>query len=1267
MTSSPVIPSLPRRAGRWLAWLASVGAVLGVCLVASFYFWFLPNIADYRDTVAALLSRAMGQRVTLEAVSAEWQQARPEITLRGMRVHDRQNRPALFLERLDARFAWRSLLFLEPRFTHLELAGPALTIRRARDGHFYAGGLILNADDSGSAFSDWLLKQGKIHISGATLAWQDEMRGAPTLVLRRLEATLQNRFHRHQLQLHATPPPYLARPFTLKADLRGRSLADSKTWSGLIHGDVAGLDLPQFSRWIDLPYEVTRGVGAANLTLKLDRGSVNGMSVALNVRDVASRLDTTLPPLRLARLRGRMDWQQQEKKHRIEFRNINASLAGGTVIPAFDATLEWGGERRELGARNLNLASLRPVLPALPVPPTVRARIDQWQPRARIDELRLRWQGEQPGDAGFDVIARFTGLHLAALGARPGVSNLSGNVRGNEKSGVIELQGRAVQLDLPSVFRDPKLPLDTLHVRGSWKKRENGTRFSFAQIDFANADAAGSAHGSYESVRDHPGMIDMNAHLTRGDATAIHRYLPKKIGDQTRNWVRHAIVAGRSRDTRLTLKGDLARFPFPDDQGGVFKVTIQAEDVILDYVPGWPRIEGIQGVVVFHGKGMQVTSDQGRIFNTRLGRVKAVIADLSIPEGTLDLSGQASGPAQDFIRYANFSPVGARLDGLTDQMQGKGNAALALNLKIPLHHSRDTTLGGRLSFLGASLTPAGLPRLDQTRGDIIFTQDTVRSEDLNAQFLGGPIALKLATRDGHAVIQAAGRATSTGLASWLGKNLSARLSGETGWRGRVELAGANTQVHIESDLVGMESRLPAPLNKSAAQALPLTVTRFPQPDSQQLFEAQLGKTLGAIWLTTAANRIERGELRFGGAARLPQEPGWRLIGNGRGLDISDWISVLPDSGDDTGFALTSIDLGLNALDLMGRRFTDVRIQGQTRGGLLRMAVSGRDMNGTLTYRAATATGASSARVSAQFKQLTIPAAQPGDAKVEHANFKAIDVPMLDLNVEDFRLGARALGRLEAVAHGSPQGLVIDSLKLTHADSVMRMNGLWRDTGKGETQANVQLNVVDAGRMLSRFGYGDAIKRGRATISGDVTWEGTPADFGFATLGGMFNFKAENGQFLKIEPGAAKLLGVLSLQSLPRRLSFDFRDIFNDGFAFDEISATMRIARGVVYSDDLRMKGPAAKVAMSGLARLTDETVQLRVRVNPKLSEGVAVAGALIGGPIAGLGMLAAQKLLRDPFEEATGKEYMVTGPWREPQVTRLVKFKNQNALKDSDG
>jgi Predicted membrane protein len=543
----------------------------------------------------------------------------------------------------------------------------------------------------------------------------------------------------------------------------------------------------------------------------------------------------------------------------------------------------------------------------------------------------LRWQGERPGDGAFKLTTRFSGLRVAASAAHPGFENVSGVVRGDERSGNVEINSSALALDLPMIFREAQVPLDRLLARGTWKRTAHGVRFNLDQMDFANADAAGTAHGSYDWQRGHAGISDLSAHLTRGNATAIYRYLPLAVGERTLGWVKRALVSGTSDDTTLTLKGNLDHFPFENDVGGVFKVAIQAHDVVLDYVEGWPRIDRINALVVFHGKRMEVDADQGYIYSAQLGPVKAVIPDLSVSDELLELGGNAIGPTRDFIRFANFSPVGVTLDGLTDRMDGDGNLALALNLKIPLQHSADTTLGGRLSFLGGSLAPPGLPRLHQTRGDIVFTERTVRSQGLAANFLGGPIAINASTQGGHALIRAAGRATAKGLAPWLGAAWNARLAGDTAWRGQLVLNGAQSEVRIESDLVGLESRLPAPLDKPAARPLPLLVTRQPQADGAQQFAVQLGQTVGAVWQTSADDHIERGEIRFGGAATMPQEPGLRLAGNGRGLALSDWMQMLPVAQDNSGLPISTVDLSFGTLDLMGRRFPDVRVQGRNRG------------------------------------------------------------------------------------------------------------------------------------------------------------------------------------------------------------------------------------------------------------------------------------------------------------------------------------------------
>jgi uncharacterized protein YhdP len=141
----------------------------------------------------------------------------------------------------------------------------------------------------------------------------------------------------------------------------------------------------------------------------------------------------------------------------------------------------------------------------------------------------------------------------------------------------------------------------------------------------------------------------------------------------------------------------------------------------------------------------------------------------------------------------------------------------------------------------------------------------------------------------------------------------------------------------------------------------------------------------------------------------------------------------------------------------------------------------------------------------------------------------------------------------------------------------------------------------------------------------------------------------------VDPGAGRLVGVLSLQSLPRRINLDFRDVFSQGFAFDEIVGQVHLERGIAYTKDLRMNGPAAKVSMSGLVSLAQETQSLALKIEPRLEDTVAVAGAILGGPAVGLGTLLANKMLKNPIGQAVGFEYTVSGTWKEPVITKVPR------------
>ena len=157
------------------------------------------------------------------------------------------------------------------------------------------------------------------------------------------------------------------------------------------------------------------------------------------------------------------------------------------------------------------------------------------------------------------------------------------------------------------------------------------------------------------------------------------------------------------------------------------------------------------------------------------------------------------------------------------------------------------------------------------------------------------------------------------------------------------------------------------------------------------------------------------------------------------------------------------------------------------------------------------------------------------------------------------------------------------------------------------------------------------------------------------MNGQFNVNIESGQFLKADPGLAKLLGVLSLQSLPRRLTLDFTDVFSEGFAFDFVRGDVGINQGVASTNNLQMKGVNAAVLMDGSADISRETQDLKVVVVPEINAGTASLIATVINPAIGLGTFLAQYFLRRPLMEAATQEFHIDGSWADPKITKVER------------
>ncbi|BBP05292.1 DUF3971 domain-containing protein [Sulfuriferula plumbiphila] len=1241
-------------------------ALVVVVLVLLLRLWILPDIDRWRDDIAASISHSAGQRVTLGEINANWQGLHPHLRIRDIRVFGADGRPVLFLADVRATLSWTSLLHGELRLAVLTMDDVALTIRRDMQG-IHVAGILLNQSDSSGGFGDWLLAQRHIQVNHATLAWNDERRGAPYLVARDVNLTLQNRGHRHRFRLTAIPPEQLAQPLDIRGDFSGRSLDDLASWHGQVYARVDRTDLGQWRQWLTLPYAISQGYGGLRMWLDVASRQVIAATVDASLRQVSVRFAADLPVLRLADVSGRGLWKRLGPAQSFAVKQLSLRTANFVYVAPFDLTLRLDpanaiqpGSGR-IDTNSVQLDRLAALAPYLPLDAVQRRRLADLQPRGQLEKFTLAWSGNADQPLDYQIKGRFTRLGWQAQGNLPGAAGLSGNIDATRSNGTLALTSSGVMLALPRVLFEPDVALTTLTARMNWRATQAGYLIKLTEASFANPDLAGSAFGEYQLQAGRRGVIDLTGRLSRANVASAYHYLPLVVKDPTYQWVRSALLAGQGGAASIRLQGDLSRFPFRKAGDGVFEISTPISNGVLQYAAGWPRIEGIQAQLKFTGTRMEISSDAATIYGAALRRVSAVIPDLVDPDEILEVKGEAAGPLAELVRFANTSPLAAKLDNVTDNLRTTGNSRLGLDLKLPLRRAHHATLVGDIRFLGNTLIPAhGLPTLENVQGRLSFTDTGISAQSISARLLGGAATLSAVTQPGGVTrLLVDGRMTAAGLRPYLGTALAGHLSGMADWHARVDLHQMQAQADFESNLVGMASDLPPPFAKAAADSQPLRVKKSLRGADESLLAIHYGQVASALLLQKQKDGepvIERGTLRFGGEAVLPEESGLWITGSLLLSDLDLWRNELTAAGNGAiGLPpLAGVNLSFRTLDLFGRRFQDININARNQAGTWRANVAGRGVNGDVTWQAADSrAGQPQDRLGAHFKTLAIPAALPVQGVKSSPSGS---LPALDISVDNLQLGNRPLGRLSVSATPLDSGLNFESIRLTQPDSTLTMQGIWNPDRIPQTRAKIHLEVNDVGRFLARFDHPGLVKRGQATLDGEGEWNGTPADIAIPSLSGTFALKASSGQFAKVDPGIGKLLGVLSLQALPRRIGLDFRDVFSDGFAFDEISGTMRLSRGVVYSDDFRMQGPSAKVRMSGMVDINAETQQLRVAVSPKLSESVALAGTLIGGPFVGLGALAVQKLLKDPFGQAATFEYSVTGAWTDPVVKRVARI-----------
>lgn len=833
------------------------------------------------------------------------------------------------------------------------------------------------------------------------------------------------------------------------------------------------------------------------------------------------------------------------------------------------------------------------------------------------------------------------------------------------------------------------------------------------ELRVANADTAAMVTANYSNPGHGRGSLDLKAQFDHAQVTRIVRYLPTSISEKLRNYLGHGLQAGMSRGAVIEVHGDLTKFPYSrDPTAGVFHIVAPFKGGKFDPSPFpprvmkdgvtpnvWPALDGIDGTFELKENVLRFDVDRAHYKRIALTKVGGKIDDLGTKASPLVINGDGHGPLADMIDYVNGSALGGLSKHVGEKVQAEGPASLALKLTVPRTPKPHIAVEGALGFQNNRLSIENVPPLSQLNGKVRFTEHTAQFDRLNGQFLGGDLHAKGGVQNngtyaldlnGHIAVDAARGLNLHGPAA----QVLTRMSGSAPYDLSVNgVKGRLPDVTANSDLSSLALDFPAPFNKPVGTPMPLHFSFKPaaaegDPGLQRA-DLQFGPIAATYLLRHTPGQppavVVVGAVGVNKPAELPTE-GVIAAVDVDAFDADQWRAFVNQMRSKeaaaapagaasaasapnptlTQFLPNRFAVHIGTLTLLKRHWESVIVGASRDKGNWQANIASNQVSGHIAWLPGPVKG-SPGTLQARLARLVIPSASENDLLGQAMSAPAQNMPSIDLVVNELIVRDHNIGSLEVDAHNSEEDGVpvwqLDKLNISNPDATLTATANWRtatqlganadEEPQKRTVFDFKLDIKDAGALLERAGKPRTLKGGSGTLSGKVVWLGGPTHIDYPTLNGNLAVDLEHGQILKVDPGVAKLLGVLSLQSLARFATLNFRDVIGEGLPFESVKGTGQITDGIGRTENFQMVTAPARAQMTGSVDLAQETQDLHVHIVPTISAGAGVVAATVINPLIGLAALVADFALSKSISKAFALDYAITGPWSKPHVERV--------------
>lgn len=1250
-------------------WRSIAYGVITLAIVLAFLRFTFPYLNRYIPEIESHLSASLRADVKIGQMQARWRGHGPQVVLQDFTlIEPKSKTPVLTLKRFYADLdIWRSIVAFKPVMREFELRGLRATIELDKNGRIVLPGLQLNdneSDLSADYVIDLLMRQQEVAILDTLVTYRrhDE----ETIDLDLPEMRLRNFATMHQASGDLRVEQGGTAGFVF--EFSDYPLAPDDQMSLYVESRQLDLARLPFSTQA-LGFAIERGTLELKLWAHWRNGSWRNAESKIALHDVQfsnhrqqqkviNEWDTHL-------------WMQRDNNNEWRiFGPRNQIVVDKKSYPNIrvqahvyhrDDGQRWavdvGALNAEQGLEWLQFSSATPV--------QLREKLAQWQPEAVIPLLQFDLQTHDTRRNDWALAAQIENIRYQAVDL-PSLQNFKARFAINNQMAALRVVSGENTLSFGSLFRAP-LPLQSLNAAVNWSLQDDAPIFFVPYLRVANADADVVARARFDVVPDGAHQLSVQAQVLRGDIAAKSRYLPVSVMSPTLvAYLDRALQSGQLTGAWASLRGPLDKLATASTQS-VFAIDADIRRTAYAIDSEWPLAHHIDAHLRFIDEGMDVQLTRATLMDANIGATKIAIANFSEhPQLAIDGALSLNGEQADAIIHA--SPLKKWIGVIPETFNVGGDFNAQLQLTIPLQGDDPVRVDGHIALPANTvmIKPIAL-NLTQVQGDVRFNERGLHSGKLRGQGLGGDWQAQIRSDDSGATIQLNGQVDAAVAQDWQFHPLRQRIRGRTAYHGQIEMPRDHSaiSVHVNTDLRGIAIDLPAPYGK-AADDMRASQFNVAVSDTQLDMAAFLGNNVqmesvrrdNGLWYT---------ELLLNGADYHGDNAGFTVRGELPDVDVQAWLPIIAGMESDpnavegnSGFEhAPRLALFFRHANLFGESFSDLMLNAHGEAQY-QLHLSSVDLTGSIAIASAGPLQIDLQHLrygqrAAAGETPTLP--PPDDPAL--LTLTPSDVPAMQLRCRQCSLWGYDLGSVDAQLKNDDQNklLQMEARKsdLLHA----KLNGIWRLNGG--TEIDGEVSSKNFGKLFELWQVTGDIKDSAGKISLDMQWAGSPFDYSLRRLHLETDIDWDAG-YLNVTPGqknVGRLLSLTSLQSITRRLTLDFRDLYKDGFFYDGITGHFSLHAGIAHTDRLLIDGTSATVELKGDANMVLRTLDQRAIINPKIDAIPSLALAWMINPAVGVFSWLTSKIWAPKVRVLAQQEMSITGAFDNPVVTEGKRIEKE--------